>query len=58
MKYISRIIILIILTGFCAPLLASEEEDALSIMRKMEEMNQTDSSKTEISMIIYPDVYR
>lgn len=57
MKYISRIVILIILTGFCASLLASEEEDALSIIKKMEEMNQTDSSKTELSMIIYPDVY-
>jgi hypothetical protein len=33
------------------------DEDALSIIRKMEEKNHTDSSRTELSMIIYPDVY-
>ncbi|MBN2443925.1 MAG: outer membrane lipoprotein-sorting protein [Spirochaetales bacterium] len=58
MKYIVKILITVaLLVIFTMPLLFSEEEDALSIIRKMEEMNQTKSSKTEISMLIYPDVY-
>ena len=54
-KYLNLMLIIFILVTHASILMA--EETALSIIKKMEEMNQTDSSKTEMSMLIYPDVY-
>ena len=56
MKRIITILIPLFFLVVCVPIILADE-DALSIIRKMEEMNKTGSSKTEISMIIYPDVY-
>lgn len=36
---------------------SKEEEDAIAIIRKMEEANTTETSKTELTMLIYNDVY-
>ncbi|MBN2536346.1 MAG: outer membrane lipoprotein-sorting protein [Spirochaetales bacterium] len=57
MKYMVKMIIITILVVICVSFLGAETEDALSIIRKMEEMHSTDSSKAELTMIVYPDVY-
>jgi hypothetical protein len=49
------IISLIILVS--APFLFYGEENALDIIRKMEEMHNAETSKAELTMLIYPDVY-
>ncbi|MBN1696577.1 MAG: outer membrane lipoprotein-sorting protein [Spirochaetales bacterium] len=56
MKQIKTTIIGVILF-FIQPVLFYGEEDALAIIRKMEEMHNADSSKTELTMLIYPDVH-
>jgi len=56
MRHIIKVIVpILIFMVSITPLFA--EEDALTIIRKMEEMQNTDTSKAEMTMIIYPDVY-
>lgn len=54
---VAKLFIAVILLVVSASILTAETEDALTIIRKMEEMHNIGSSKTELTMIVYPDVY-
>jgi hypothetical protein len=51
----------ILITGISTMLIAAfastlyADDDALSIIRKMEEMHRTESSRTRMTMLVYPD---
>ena len=55
MKKINPVFVLIMILLFSGSSFA--EEDALSIIRKVDEKQKADTSKSKMSMIVFPDMY-